>query len=562
MSDPIASLGSKISNPSPRSGGTPNTALGNALNIKWSEYIPHTPTPKQLAALMCQNVKELLYGGALGGGKSDYLAYEALRFCDVPGYAGIIFRRQLTDLKQPGALIPRIAEWLEPFRAAGKCKYVGSEHKWLFKTTYPGTDIPGPDAMLQFGYIGDAGVKERYQSAEYQFVGFDELGQWPTPGDWEFMASRCRITVCPKHGKDKNNDPIWDDDCHICAGKRILSLRRRAAMNPGPAWVKRRWQIVPDPSQFKSKREALIAIQEGVKVNWVGLHPTRKFIPAKLEDNPHLSEKDYRDMLKNMSDDERSRLEDGNWEARKDSRFKRKWVRDRYIHTYPDGYCFLDDELRETEVLPYTTLRKIFTTSDCAATFKLFSAGGDAAVDVADNKTSKKPSATCIGVWGVTFDEQLLWLDLRKFRREIPDIVDTLIELNDIWEPQYNKIEVNGLGIGVAQYAHLAGLPVQKNNRKTDKLENSLACQMMMKNGQIYFPLNAEWIEEAEDDIFSWTGDPAEEDDVVDVVSDAALEITPTLARKIHQSEKRRKSVPFAGSQLKSLGSGPARWGM
>jgi hypothetical protein len=246
-----------ISDPIPRVDPRPD-ALQQFMNIKWSKYIPHTPTPKQYAAMMLTHVKELLYGGALGGGKSDMLAYEALRFCDMPGFAAIVFRRQLTDLSQPGSLIPRIAQWLEPFKASGECRYIGERHCWEFKTVYPGTDIPGAPAMLQFGYIGEASIRERYQSAEYQLVCFDELGQWPTPTDWMFMGSRIRATVCPIHGQDGKGNPVWNDKCYICNCKRQIPLRKRAAMNPGPAWVKNRWQIVPDPSLYKTKQEALI----------------------------------------------------------------------------------------------------------------------------------------------------------------------------------------------------------------------------------------------------------------------------------------------------------------
>lgn len=38
--------------------------LQQALQPKWTKYIPITPTPKQHAALLMDNVKELLYGGA------------------------------------------------------------------------------------------------------------------------------------------------------------------------------------------------------------------------------------------------------------------------------------------------------------------------------------------------------------------------------------------------------------------------------------------------------------------------------------------------------------------
>jgi len=487
---------------------------------------------------------------------SDFLAYEALRFCDMPGFASIVFRRQLTDLKQPGSLMPRVAEWLEPFRSSGEARYVAQDHCWHFKTRYPGTDIPGAEALLQWGYIGDAAIRERYQSAEYQLVEFDELGQWSDSTDWTFMGSRIRATVCPIHKKDGNGVPIWHDDCHICSVKRRIPLRKRAAMNPGPAWVKRYFQIVPDPKVYKTRQAALIAMQEGEKINWVGIHPERKFIPAYLNDNPHLDGKDYKVMLAQMTEDERSRLEDGNWESRKNARFKRKWINGQYINVYDHGYSFLDVDMQESIILPFSSLKTIFTTTDAAATARLFVTGDDEAIAAADGRVSSKPSSTCIGVWGVTYTNQLLWLDFYKFRKELPTIVETLVDVNIKWKPSFNKIEANGLGIGVAQYSELAGLPVRKNTRKKDKLENSLSAQMMMKNGQIYMAANTPWAETAEDDIFNWTGLPDEEDDTVDILADAALEITPTMASKI-SLPMRRPAMPSAVSTTRGGGMIP-----
>jgi predicted phage terminase large subunit-like protein len=538
----------KVSIPIPRTN--PN-AVSRLIDIKWSKFIPHTPTPKQYAAMMLSNCSELLYGGALGGGKSDFLAYEALRYCDLPDFTSIIFRKQLTDLKQPKSLIPRVATWLQPFVDSGDARYIAADHCWHFKTMYPGTDISGPEALLQWGYIGDAGVRDRYQSAEYQLVAFDELGQWNTPVDYLFMTSRLRATVCPIHKKDENDNPIWNDNCHICRAKRMIPLRLRAAMNPGPAWVKKRFRIVPDPKLYKTKQQALIAMQEGIKINWVGTHPTRRFIPAYLSDNPHLGAKDYRQMLAQMPPEERERLEDGNWEARKDSRFKRKWIMDKYINVYSNGYSYIMENGRESVILPFSTLLRIFVTVDTASTAKLFTSKEDELINIADGRSTYKPSSTGIAVWGVTKDEHLLWLDFRKFRKELPDIIDELVDINRKWNPKYNKIEINGVGIGVAQYAHQAGLRVKKNQRKVDKLENSLAAQMLMSNGYIYFPINAPWIEDAEDDIFNWSGNPEEEDDTIDVLADAATEVSPRVARKISMPERK----PSVGRAVGNMGT-------
>ena len=526
---------------------TIDPAIASLLNVKWSEYIPHSPTEKQLAALMLPHVDELLFGGALGGGKSDYLLMEALRYCDIPGFSSIIFRRQLTDLKQPGALIHRSHEWLGQFANKGMCKWVADEHAWIFKCKYS-NGAPGPDARLQFGYIGDASVKDRYQSAEYQYVAFDELSQWPDDSDYLFMRSRIRNTVCPTHGKDSDGNPRWHNNCHICDALRQLPLRVRCATNPGAAWIKRRFQIVPDPKQFPDKRQALIAMQEGMKVNFVGIHPQRVFIPSFIDDNPHLDLKAYRVMLKEMSDEDRARLEDGNWEARKDALFKRRWQTFYYLTS--SGWTFLDTlGRRDGDLRPFHSLR-IFTVTDPAVTVR---------AGPVDEQVGKKKKSWCvIGVFGVTRDNRLLMLEIRKFRKEIPSVIETLVELNNKWHPSFNKIECNGVGIGVAQYAQLAGLHVQKTYRKADKIENSLSAQILMKNGQILFPETADWLEDVEDVLFGWTGLPTEEDDVVDVISDAAQDITPYVARDISNATQTR-SRPIASSTVRSSPMGDNR---
>ena len=73
--------------------------------------LPHKPWPKQRAFLSLECL-EALYGGAAGGGKSDALLHDALKYRDVPGYSALLFRKTYTDLSLPDAIMDRAHNWL------------------------------------------------------------------------------------------------------------------------------------------------------------------------------------------------------------------------------------------------------------------------------------------------------------------------------------------------------------------------------------------------------------------------------------------------------------------
>ena len=256
-------------------------ALRALTTPKLTKWIPHKPTPAQTVFLL-DDSPEALYGGAAGGGKSDALLMAALQYVDVPGYSAILFRRSYQDLALPGALIPRSKEWL---RGRDDCQWNGERHEWRFES----------GATLAFGYLQTEDDKYRYQSAEFQFIGFDELTQF-SETSYLYLHSRARR---PSEG------PLSK-----------VPIRIRAASNPGGQgheWVKRRFIDFP----------------EG-----------RSFVPAKLSDNPFLDADDYRNQLANLDEVTRQQLLDGNWQVtQKGGRFDpESWIRHDYRHDrLPDG---------------------------------------------------------------------------------------------------------------------------------------------------------------------------------------------------------------------------------
>ena len=242
-----------------------------------SAYIPHLPHPKQQAFLLLDSI-EAFFGGAAGGGKSDALLMAALQYVDVPVYSALLLRRTFADLSQEGALIPRSHEWLAQTDAV----WNEQGHKWSFPS----------GATVSFGYMDHEKDKYRYQSTEYQFVGFDELTQF-SETQYRYMFSRLRRL----------------------AGVNI-PVRMRSASNPGGTghdWVKRRM------------------VDGGSKA--------RPFIRSKLADNPSLDQDTYLMTMTNLDPYTRQQLIDGDWDVRpKGGRFDRDWFS--VVDVLPRGAIF------------------------------------------------------------------------------------------------------------------------------------------------------------------------------------------------------------------------------
>lgn len=226
-------------------------------------YSPHVPTPKQAVFLLMPHL-EILFGGAAGGGKSDALLMAALQYVHVPGYSALLLRRTYTDLALPRALLDRARDWLTNTDA----QWNAQEKTWRFPS----------GASLTFGYLESPSDRYRYQSSEFQFVGFDELTQFHER-EYLYLFSRLRR----------------QSGVHV-------PLRMRAATNPGGIghdWVKQR---------FITEK-----------------HRNRLFIPARIEDNPFLDES-YRTSLEQLPFVERRQLQYGDWDVMASGNyFRREW---------------------------------------------------------------------------------------------------------------------------------------------------------------------------------------------------------------------------------------------
>ena len=416
-------------------------------------WIPHRPTERQ-AAFLLSPAKEALYGGATGGGKSDALLMGAAQDLDRPGYAALLLRRTFRDLNQPDALIPRSKEWW-----TGKADWNQQDKRWTFPS----------GATITFGYLDSPDDVYQYQGAAYQYVGFDELTQFPE-GPYRYLFSRLRRRA----GVD-------------------VPLRMRAGSNPGGVgheWVKARF------------------------VKPAGEAPSRVFVPALLRDNPHLDAAAYVEALAELDPITRAQLLAGDWEAYVGGRFKRAWFR-RYGR-HGTGYRMGP---------PHST--RIYTWDQCPRFATV-----DPAASAKETAASDDPDYTVVSAWCTTPQHELVWLDCVRVRKEIPDIVPVVQAVYDRWQLQYVAVEAVAANRAVYQLARRTRMAVREvSPGGVDKLVRATRAIVLAESGRLYLPEqrfpypDSCPLEDAEAELLRFTGDEKQDahDDVVDTVAYAAI---------------------------------------
>ena len=245
-------------------------------HIKEQDVIfkPNTGPQTQFLAA---SEREVFYGGARGGGKSYAMLVDPLRYCHRATHRALLIRRTMPELRDLINHSQRLYS-----RAFPGAKWREQEKEWRFPS----------GAKIEFGYAENMTDVLRYQGQSYTWIGIDELPQYPTPDIYNFLRSSLR-SVDPK-----------------------IPVFMRATGNPGNVgsqWVR---EMFVNPSTPNEKFDVNISTPVGNR------KISRRFIPAKLQDNPYLMQTDdYYIMLASLPEIQKRQFLDGDWDAFDDSAF-------------------------------------------------------------------------------------------------------------------------------------------------------------------------------------------------------------------------------------------------
>jgi hypothetical protein len=239
----------------------------------------------------------VLYGGASGGGKSNWLVADSAQEYDNPRFRGILLRKSYTEMTNLMDEMERI------YSPLGGRKSDGGK-LWKFPS----------GAMMRLGYMASDKDVELYTGKPISWLGIDEaqfqteervrsLLPWvSTPTEYG-LRDRVRLTANPSTPWLRH--VFLNSECPVCHPERCV---KPAAVYAGATWKK---DLMP-------------------------VMMTTAFIPALLKDNPAYDERKLA-MLMSQTADIQKKLIAGCW-----------------CHTEGAFFPFLN----ESYILPYSECRE------------------------------------------------------------------------------------------------------------------------------------------------------------------------------------------------------------
>lgn len=244
------------------------------------DMLCHFTDKQQEASRLVKKHKYVLYGGALGGGKSYFLRWKLIRILLAYAARGNLnvmvglFCEDYPALKDRhlSKIRYEFPEWLG--------EYNSTDHNF---TLYP--EFGG--GVIAFRNLDDP---SKYMSTEFAAIAIDELTK-NTEDDFVFLRTRLR----------------WPG---------IGNTRFIGATNPGGKghlWVKRLW-IDKNFTSYEQERDEFVYVQ------------------ALLKDNPHLNDPAYLKSLGSLPEEKRRAYLEGDWDLYEGQYFA-EWREEKHVIT-------------------------------------------------------------------------------------------------------------------------------------------------------------------------------------------------------------------------------------
>lgn len=139
------------------------------------------PQPGPQTKFLQSKADICIFGGSAGGGKTYALLLEPLRYINVQGFNGIIFRKNYMQVTAPGGLWETSLKMYSGISGAAAWK--SPKRHWCF----------GNRATLSFDYLSNDDDVFGWQGSQIAFIGYDELTHF-SENIFFYMLSRNRTT--------------------------------------------------------------------------------------------------------------------------------------------------------------------------------------------------------------------------------------------------------------------------------------------------------------------------------------------------------------------------------
>jgi len=238
--------------------------------------IPYIPQNRQ-KLLHSSTARQILYGGAAGGGKSVAMRWDIVLFAlQNPGFVGALFRRTLPELRNThiniikAAIPTNIAKWNE-------------EQKIFYFAN---------GSRITMGFCESEDDVFRYLSEEYHAIYLDEGSRF-TPKQIGYLKTRNRLGSW-KPAKDKDKLPRFVIGTN--PGGPSHSLLKRTIIDIGPPESMFYDETMRNPNDLNDRGWSTI------------------FIPATMADNKYL-DSDYASSFGGLPPELAKAYREGNWDV-------------------------------------------------------------------------------------------------------------------------------------------------------------------------------------------------------------------------------------------------------